>query len=111
MQGRTPDYKPAPHGRSVVLGDGKARIDLRIDDLTRHTLILGSSGAGKTTRGFNPILAQMLGGLDAGAFILAPKPEVVAEVVEIARQAGREALVIQPGSKVGLDLLSGSPDV
>jgi len=111
MQGCSPDYKPAPHGRSVVLGDGKARIDLRIDDLTRHTLILGSSGSGKTTRGFNPILAQMLGNLEAGAFILAPKIEAVNEALEIARRAGREALVIQPGSEIGLELLSGSPDV
>ena len=111
MQGRTSTALLALRDRSVVLGDGTARAALSFNDLTRHTLILGSSGAGKTTRAFNPILAQMLGGLDAGAFILAPKPEVVAEVVEIARQAGREALVIQPGSEVGLDLLSGSPDV
>jgi hypothetical protein len=111
MQGRPLAFSSAPRDRSVVLGDGTARTTLSFDDLTRHTLILGSSGAGKTTRAFNPILAQMLGGLDAGAFILAPKPEVVAEAVEIARRAGREALVVQPGSEVGLDLLSGSPDV
>jgi hypothetical protein len=111
MQGRSPEYRPVPLGRSVVLGDGQVRIDLHVDDLTRHTLILGSSGAGKTTRGYNPILAQMLKNLDAGAFILAPKTEAVNEAVEIARRAGREAIVIQPGSEIGLDLLSGCPDV
>jgi hypothetical protein len=57
------------------------------------------------------MLLEMLGKLQAGAFIIAAKVEAVGEIVEIARRAGRESLVIEPGSPIGLDLLSGSPDV
>jgi hypothetical protein len=74
-------------------------------------MIFGSSGSGKTTRAYNPMLADMLRRLQAGAFIIAAKPEAVVEAVEIARRAGRDCLVVQPGSAIGLDLLCGSPDV
>jgi hypothetical protein len=100
-----------PHDRRLILGTGSSRLSFGIDDLCRHTLILGSSGSGKTTRGFNPMLAGMLGDLDAGAFIIAPKPEAVDEAVELARRAGRKAVVVQPGSELGFELLSGSPDI
>ena len=102
-------YQPA--SRTLSLGDDDQRVVFGIEDLCRHTMIFGSSGSGKTTRAYNPMLADMLGRLQAGAFIIAAKVEAVAEVVEIARRAGRETLVIEPGSAVGLDLLSGSPDV
>jgi DNA helicase HerA-like ATPase len=97
--------------RTLTLGNGDKRVVFGIDDLCRHTMIFGSSGSGKTTRAYNPMLAEMLGPLGAGAFIIAAKAEAVAEALEIARGAGREALVIEPGSAIGLDLLSGSPDV
>jgi hypothetical protein len=97
--------------RTLSLGDDEQRVVFSIEDLCRHTIIFGSSGSGKTTRAYNPMLADMLGNLDAGAFIIAAKPEAVIEAVEIAKRAGREALVVQPGSRIGLDLLSGSPDV
>jgi hypothetical protein len=97
--------------RTLSLGDDEQRVVFSIEDLCRHTIIFGSSGSGKTTRAYNPMLADMLGNLDAGAFIIAAKPEAVIEAVEIAKRAGREALVVQPGSLIGLDLLSGSPDV
>src|ERR1700726_3316228 len=100
MQGRTSTARRGAPGHSITLGADGPAIELSVNDLTRHTLILGSSGAGKTTRAFNPILSQMLGELDAGAFILAPKAETVAEVAEIARQAGREVLIVEPGSAV-----------
>jgi type IV secretory pathway TraG/TraD family ATPase VirD4 len=98
-------------GRTVSLGEGKTTVSLAFEDLCRHTMIFGSSGAGKTTRAYNPILTQMLGDLGAGALIIAPKSEAAAEAAEIARRAGRDVLLIQPGSEFGLDLLSGSPDV
>ena len=82
-----------------------------VEDLCRHTMIFGSSGAGKTTRAYNPMLQSMLSDLGAGAFIIAAKPEAVGEACEIARRAGREALVVTPGSSVGLELLTGNPDV
>jgi hypothetical protein len=97
--------------RRLSVGAGSSRLSFGIDDLCRHTLILGSSGSGKTTRGFNPMLTGMLGDLDAGAFIIAPKPEAVDEAVEMARRAGRKAVVVQPGSEIGFELLSGNPDV
>jgi DNA helicase HerA-like ATPase len=97
--------------RKLSVGAGANRLSFGIDDLCRHTLILGSSGSGKTTRGFNPMLAGMLGDLDAGAFIIAPKPEAVDEAIEIARRAGRKAVVVQPGTEMGFELLSGNPDV
>jgi hypothetical protein len=97
--------------RTLSLGDDEQRVVFSIEDLCRHTIIFGSSGSGKTTRAYNPMLADMLGNLSAGAFIIAAKPEAVIEAVEIAKRAGREALVVQPGSRIGLDLLSGSPDV
>jgi hypothetical protein len=97
--------------RTLTLGNADKSVVLGVDDLCRHTMIFGSSGSGKTTRAYNPMLAGMLGPLAAGAFIIAAKPEAVAEALEIATSAGREALVIEPGSAVGLDLLSGSPDV
>src|SRR6202162_6466372 len=111
MQGRTSTPQADPRERTVVLGADSPPIALRFNDLTRHTLILGSSGAGKTTRAFNPILSQMLGRLNAGAFILAPNAETGAEAAEIARAAGRRALIVEPGSSIGIDLVSGSPDV
>jgi type IV secretory pathway TraG/TraD family ATPase VirD4 len=97
--------------KTLSLGDDEMRVVFGIDDLCRHTMIFGSSGSGKTTRAYNPMLLDMLGKLQAGAFIIAAKVEAVGEAVEIARRAGRECLVIEPGSAVGLDLLSGSPDV
>ncbi|MBD5606066.1 MAG: hypothetical protein IAI48_13410, partial [Candidatus Eremiobacteraeota bacterium] len=97
--------------RTLSLGDDDQRVVFGIDDLCRHTMIFGSSGSGKTARAYNPMLGDMLGRLQAGAFIIAAKAESVAEAVELAPRAGREALVVEPGSAVGLDLLSGSPDV
>jgi type IV secretory pathway TraG/TraD family ATPase VirD4 len=97
--------------KTISLGDDDMRVVFGVEDLCRHTMIFGSSGSGKTTRAYNPMLLEMLGKLQAGAFIIAAKVEAVGEAVEIARRAGREALVIEPGSPVGLDLLSGSPDV
>jgi hypothetical protein len=97
--------------RTLAIGDDEQRVVFGVEDLCRHTMIFGSSGSGKTTRAYNPMLAEMLGRLKAGAFIIAAKVEAVTEAVEIARRAGRDALVIQPGSAIGLDLLSGSPDV
>jgi len=97
--------------RTISIGDDEKRVVFGIEDLCRHTMIFGSSGSGKTTRAYNPMLAAMLARLDAGAFIIAAKSESVAEAVEMARSAGREPLVVQPGSTIGLDLLSGSPDV
>jgi hypothetical protein len=96
---------------ALSLGDGSSRVTFKIDDLCRHTMIFGSSGAGKTTRAYNPMLKSMLSDLGAGAFIIAAKPEAVSEACELARLAGREALVVTPGSTVGLELLTGSPDV
>jgi hypothetical protein len=96
---------------TLSIGDDEKRVVFQIEDLCRHTMIFGSSGSGKTTRAYNPMLAGMLGRLDAGAFLIAAKTEAVAEAVEICRTAGREPLVVQPGSAIGLDLLSGSPDV
>jgi type IV secretory pathway TraG/TraD family ATPase VirD4 len=95
----------------VAIGDEDLRVVFGIEDLCRHTMIFGSSGSGKTTRAYNPMLQAMLGTLQAGAFIIAAKVEAVGEAIEIARRAGREVLVVEPGSAVGLDLLSGSPDV
>ncbi len=100
-----------PLQRTLSLGDDEQRVVFGVEDLCRHTMIFGSSGSGKTTRAYNPMLADMLGPLQAGAFIIAAKREAVAEAVEIARRAGREVLVVEPGSAIGLDLLSGSPDV
>ncbi len=97
--------------KAVSLGEGSSRVVFGVDDLCRHTMIFGSSGSGKTTRAYNPILQSMLSDLGAGAFILAAKAEAVAEICEIARRAGRSALVVQPGSTTGLELLSGSPDL
>jgi type IV secretory pathway TraG/TraD family ATPase VirD4 len=97
--------------KTISLGDDEMRVVFGIDDLCRHTMIFGSSGSGKTTRAYNPMMLDMLGRLGAGAFIIAAKVEAVGEAVEIARRAGRECLVIEPGSAVGLDLLSGNPDV
>ncbi|GAC1304547.1 MAG: hypothetical protein NVSMB21_05160 [Vulcanimicrobiaceae bacterium] len=105
------DIATQPARGMLSLGDEDQRVVFGIDDLCRHTMIFGSSGSGKTTRAYNPMLAEMLGRMQAGAFIIAAKPEAVGEAVEIARRSGREALVVEPGSVTGLDLLSGNPDV
>jgi hypothetical protein len=73
--------------------------------------VFGSSGSGKTTRAFNPLLKEMIGPLQAGGMIICAKGEAVDEVCEIARMAGRETIVVQPGSERGIDLLSGNPDL
>ncbi len=98
-------------GGTLSLGDEDERVVFGIDDLCRHTMIFGSSGSGKTTRAYNPMLQEILGKMQAGAFIIAAKPEAVGEAVEIARRANRDVLVVEPGSPIGLDLLSGNPDV
>jgi len=105
------DLAIAASQATLSLGDEEQRVVFGIDDLCRHTMIFGSSGSGKTTRAYNPMLAAMLGKMQAGAFIIAAKPEAVGEAVEIARRAGRDVLVVEPGSAIGLDLLSGNPDV
>jgi type IV secretory pathway TraG/TraD family ATPase VirD4 len=104
-------YNQPGNAPTIALGDDDEQVVFGIDDLCRHTMIFGSSGSGKTTRAYNPMLTAMLGTLNAGAFIIAAKVEAVGEAVEIARRAGREVLVVEPGSAIGLDLLSGSPDV
>lgn len=97
--------------RSITLGIGEPKVNLTIEDLCRHTIIFGSSGSGKTTRAFNPMLKEMLSKLGAGAFLIAAKVEAVHEAVEIAKHCGRDYLVISPGSTTGLDLLTGNPDI
>ncbi|MBC5811523.1 MAG: type IV secretory system conjugative DNA transfer family protein [Candidatus Eremiobacteraeota bacterium] len=99
------------HGRRLVLGDEHLPIALGVDDLCRHTMIFGSSGSGKTTRGFNPIFAAMLERLDAGAFVIAPKPEAAREALAIAERVGRRAVLVEPGGDAGFDLFCGEPDV
>ncbi len=96
---------------TVSLGTGATTVEFAFEDLCRHTIVFGSSGSGKTTRAFNPLLKEMLGSFQAGGLIICAKGEAVAEVCEIARLAGRETIVVQPGSERGLDLLSGSPDL
>jgi len=103
-----PPLQPA---RTISLGDGAERVTFSVEDLCRHTMIFGSSGSGKTTRAYNPMLQDMLARMHCGAFIIAAKPEAVREAVEIARRAGREAMVVTPGCEPGLELLSGHPDV
>jgi type IV secretory pathway TraG/TraD family ATPase VirD4 len=100
-----------PEQRSITLGVGDSHIDLTVEDLARHTIVFGNSGSGKTTRAFNPMLEDMLAGFDVGALIIAAKAESVTEAAEIARRAGRDFIVIQPGGEIGLDVLTGSPDV
>ncbi|MDQ2908434.1 MAG: hypothetical protein M3R44_03675 [Candidatus Eremiobacteraeota bacterium] len=97
--------------QTLSIGSGEERVEFGLDDLCRHTMIFGSSGSGKTTRGYNPMLQAMLSDLGAGAFVICAKSEAVAEVCEIARRAGRKAVVVQPGSEIGVELLCGSPDV
>lgn len=97
--------------RSFTLGVGDPHVDLSIEDLARHTIVFGNSGSGKTTRAFNPMLEDMLSVFEVGALIVAAKAESVIEASEIARRTGRDFIIIQPGGEVGLDLLTGSPDV
>lgn len=97
--------------RTLSIGDGEKHVTFSVEDLCRHTIVFGSSGSGKTTRAYNPIMRDMLGRLDAGAFIVAAKVEAVGEAIELARRAGREYLLVEPGAPIGLDLLSGSPDL
>jgi hypothetical protein len=97
--------------RSILLGLGSPQIELTMEDLARHTIVFGNSGSGKTTRAFNPMLEDMLSTFEVGALIIAAKGEAVLEASEIARRTKRDFIVIQPGSEVGLDLLTGSPDV
>lgn len=97
--------------RELWLGAPGSRVAFSFEDLCRHTMIFGSSGSGKTTRAFNPLLQAMLRDLKAGAFIIAPKSEAVDEALEIARRAGRPAILVTPGGDAGFDLLSGNPDI
>jgi hypothetical protein len=97
--------------RTVRLGEPPRDVEFDFEDLCRHTLVFGSSGSGKTTRLFNPLLREMLGSMGAGGLVICAKHEAVEEVVEIARLAGRQAQVVMPGSPIGLDLLSGNPDL
>jgi type IV secretory pathway TraG/TraD family ATPase VirD4 len=103
--------RTVPADRRLTLGVDTTRISFAIEDLCRHTMIFGSSGSGKTTRAFNPMLESMMADLEAGAFIIAPKSEAVDEAIQMARRAGRKAVVVTPGSETGFDLLSGNPDV
>ncbi len=105
------NHSPGTLPNALSIGEGSHRVTFGVDDLCRHTMIFGSSGAGKTTRAYNPMLQSMLSDLGAGAFIIAAKPEAVDEACELARLAGREALVVIPGSEIGLELLTGNPDV
>ena len=97
--------------RTIKLGEPPHEIDFQFADLCRHTIVFGSSGSGKTTRLFNPMLKEMLGAMGAGGLVICAKAEAVEEVVEIARLTGRQTQVVMPGSKVGIDLLSGNPDL
>jgi hypothetical protein len=97
--------------RTVSLGEAPTTLDFEFADLCRHTVVFGSSGSGKTTRLFNPLLREMLGSMGAGGLVICAKAEAVDEVVEIARLSGRQTQVVMPGSKIGLDLLSGNPDL
>jgi hypothetical protein len=95
----------------VTLGTGDRAVTFSYEDLCRHTIVFGSSGSGKTTRAFNPMLKEMLGSLNCGGLIICAKGEAVDEAMELARLAGREVTVVMPGSERGIDLLSGNPDL
>ncbi len=96
---------------TVLLGTGDTVVSFAFEDLCRHTIVFGSSGSGKTTRAFNPLLKEMLGTLKSGGLIICAKGEAVDEAVEIARLAGRQVTIVVPGSEHGIDLLSGNPDL
>src|SRR5580658_3654989 len=89
----TPGATTPLRRRELWLGAPGTRVAFSFEDLCRHTMIFGSSGSGKTTRAFNPMLQAMLRDLKAGAFIIAPKSEAVEEAMEMARRAGRPAIL------------------
>jgi hypothetical protein len=51
----------AVHQRTVTLGDVQHRVTFSVEDLCRHTIAFGSSGSGKATRLYNPMLLEILG--------------------------------------------------
>jgi type IV secretory pathway TraG/TraD family ATPase VirD4 len=102
---RLPCYEPAG-----------AVLELSGDDLTRHVIGFGSTGAGKTTGLINPLLQQLIAwkasdqNLRVGLLVLDPKADdSSAKISEYARAAGRERdlLILSADSDTCYDLLGG----
>ena len=90
-------------------------LSLSVRDLLGHTLVLGSSGAGKSSRVVFPVVAQLIGGGERRGFPVGLclhdiKADGAAEgfLRSVCAAVGRERdlIVIKPGGPCGIDFLS-----
>ncbi|MGO8765652.1 MAG: helicase HerA domain-containing protein [Limisphaerales bacterium] len=86
------------------------RLELNASSLFRHLLLIGGTGAGKTSV-LNVMLGQLLaarvGGQPIGLLILDGKQDhTVLRIEKLAAEAGRSVQVLTPGGVLGYDLFS-----
>jgi hypothetical protein len=91
-------------------------LELGIEDLLRHTIAFGSTGAGKTTALINPAVKQLLRWKSGdalrrtGLLVLDPKADdTVERVCAYAHDAGRgqDVVILSPAGNAWYDLLGG----
>ncbi|RZI45482.1 type IV secretory system conjugative DNA transfer family protein [Candidatus Finniella inopinata] len=85
-------------------------IGLSLEDAAQNILILGAIGSGKTTRGMNPLLLQLLD-QDCGGLIFDIKGDFKQAVFYLANMTNREPTLVGVGQQ-SLNLLAGlSPEM
>lgn len=95
------------HGAAIKRGQN---IVLSLEDAAQNILIFGGIGSGKTTRAIQPLLSQALD-QDLGGLIFDVKGDFKNAVIALAKDAGREIVVIGP-EKTQMNVVSGlTPEV
>lgn len=74
----------------------RQHISLSLRDATHHLLILGGTGAGKTTRMINPLLMQLMA-QDCGGLVFDIKGDFHHTVYDYARALGQEKRIVPIG--------------
>ena len=95
------------HGSALAAGQN---VTVTLQDAAQNVCILGGIGSGKTTRGVQPLLLQLMD-QDAGGLIFDVKGDFTSSAQSLAAEAGRQADVIGPG-RTRMNLLDGlTPEV
>ena len=83
-----------------------ARLFMSFQDLYKSVMITGSTGSGKTTAAYYPLLAQLAAN-HAGGLIFAQKAAAVEELRWLIEGFGRKVRVVGINGDLGLNILAG----
>ena len=99
----TGDFARKNHAASPPPG---ARMFMSFDDLFKSVMITGSTGSGKTTCAYYPLIAQLVAN-NCGGLVFAQKAAAVDELRWLIEGFGRKVRVVGIGGDLGLNILKG----